>query len=115
MSVVDERLMSFLIDALPYRELVVSISRADERRLARLIAALNDDEPEAPLSPFDSVDLAVAFTMCALDGLSADEERAGVWAHRDGFTYDLPRPVRMPWRIRLRYAWRAARRTWRAT
>jgi hypothetical protein len=114
MTTTDERFAALIHDAIPYRELTVSISRSDERRLARLIEALNDDEPEVPLSPSDSCDLAVAFTICALDGLAADEQRVGVWAHSDGQTYDLPRPVRLPWRARLGYAIRAARQAWRA-
>lgn len=116
MSTIDERFAAFVHDAIPYRELTVSISRSDERRLARLIAALNDDTPdEPPLSPHDSVDLAVAFTMCALDGLRVDEEQAGVWVDCSGRAFDLPRPVRAPWRHRCKFAWRAVRQTWAAT
>lgn len=117
MTVVDERLMSFLIDALPYRELVVSISRADERRLARHIESLNRDEAEPLLAmdPEDDIDLAVALMGCALSGMAAGEDEDGVWADSRGQAWDLPRPNRAPWRMRARFAWRAARRTWRAT
>lgn len=115
MSVIDERFMTFLTEALPYRELVVSISRADERRLARHIESLNEHMPDTPLGPHDDVDLSIALMGCALTGLAAGEDEDGVWADCGGHTWDLPRPKRSPWRLRLKFAWRSAAQTWRAT
>lgn len=117
MTVVDDRLTAFLIDALPYRELVVSISRADERRLARHIESLNHQEAEPLLAmdPANDIDLGIALMGCALSGMAAGEDHDGVWAGTDGRHFDLPRPNRAPWPMRAKFAWRAARRTWRAT
>lgn len=115
MSTIDERLMALMADALPYRELAVSISRADERRLARHIVSINHACPDDPLSPHDDCDLALALMGCALTGLSDGEEEDGVWSDVDGRCFDLPRRVRAPWTLRLRFAVRAAVRVWRAS
>lgn len=115
-DVSPERLRMFLINALPYRELVVSISPADERRLRRNIAAYNRETTDGDhLDAECPTDLAVVFTGCALRGLEAADDDDGVWSDLDGHAYDLPRPHRSPLRLRVRFAWRAARQTWRSS
>lgn len=114
-DVSEERLALFVREALPYREIVVAISRADERRLARHIDSLNRDMTDDQLNPLFDVDLGIALAGCALTGLAEGEASDGVWADIDGRCQPLPRRVRSPWRRRARYAWRAARQTWRAT
>jgi hypothetical protein len=114
MSIIGERFAALVHNALPYRELVVSISRADERRLARHIESVNRDMPDEPLGR-DDIDLAIALMGCALTGLAEGEAEDGVWVDPSGRHFDLPRPVRAPWRHRVKFAWRAGRQTWRAT
>lgn len=114
-NVSDERLRMFIEHALPYRTLEVQISRADERRLARSIAAVNRDIPEDPMDPKADTDLATALSGAATRGLDAYDEDDGVWTDLDGVARALPRPNRSPWRKRVKYAWQAARRTWRAS
>lgn len=114
-NVSDERLRMFIECALPYRTLEVQISRGDERRLARHIAAVNRDLPEDPMDPTNDSDLATAFAGAALRGMDANDEDDGVWTDLDGIARALPRPTRAPWRKRLRYSWQAARQTWRAS
>lgn len=114
-AAIEDRLALFIREATPVRELVVSISRADERRLARHIEVLNRETPEDPLDPESDVDLGITLMGCALGGLEAAEAEDGVWADIDGRAQPLPRRVRAPRRARLRYAMRAARQVWRAT
>lgn len=114
-NVSDERLRMFLEHALPYRGLEVQVSRADERRLRRSIAAINRDMPHDPLDPTSDTDLATALTGAALRGLDMADEDDGVWSDLDGVCRALPRPNRSPWRKRVKYSWQAARRTWAAT
>lgn len=101
---------------MPYRNLVVQISRAEERRLEAFGRALNDgalDDELLALS-HDS-DFGACFVMAALRGLGEDETDRDKWADIDGQEYDLPRPVRAPWWMRAGNARRAAVRAWRAS
>lgn len=111
----EERLALFATEAVPSRELVVSVSRADVRRLARHIDTINRETPDEPMDPGDDGDLAVALMGCALTGMAAAEDEDGVWADIDGRHKPLPRHVRAPWWLRAKFAVRAARRVWRAT
>jgi hypothetical protein len=113
-AALEDRIALFVAEALPYRELTVAVSRADVRRLARVIEQLNRETPDDPLDSGDDGDLAVTLVGCALTGMAEVEAGAGVWADIDGSCGPLPRRVRAPWRSRLRYAWQAALRTWRA-
>ena len=114
-NVSDERLRMFIEHALPYRTLEVQISRADERRLVRNIAAVNRDIPENPMDPTDDTDLAMALSGAATRGMDANDEDDGVWSDLDGVARALPRPNRSPRRKRVKCAWQAARREWRAS
>ncbi len=111
----DDDLLAFVRHALPCRELVVAVSRADVRRLERSIRQINKDSPGAPMDPADDIDLGIVLMGAALRGLDANDADHGAWSGIDGYEWPLPRPNRSPWRRRLRYAWRAARTSWRST
>jgi hypothetical protein len=112
----EDRLSMLVTDGLPnHRRLELWISLADERRLRASIARFNEQVPDDPLDPTSDEDLAIAFSGCALRGLDAGESDDGVWADLDGTLRALPRRVRSPWWLRLRFAWRSAVRTWRST
>ncbi|MCA1571687.1 MAG: hypothetical protein LC798_15515 [Chloroflexi bacterium] len=66
------------------------------------------------MNPNDS-DLAIVFAGAALRGLGDGEDDDGVWSDTDGRLYYLPRRVRSPWHLRMKFAWRAAKTTWKAT
>lgn len=112
---VDDRLARFVEQALPCRSLPVAVSRADIRRLQRQITLVNTETPEDPLDPDDNIDLGIVLMGCALRGLDGSDADAGVWSEYDGHALPLPRPHREPWSHRLRFAWRAAVTTWRAS
>lgn len=114
-ALTEDRLRVFMEEALPYRELAVSISRADEKRLRRQIVAYNRDGGDEPMDPSDDADLAIMFAGCALRGMDANDADEGVWTDIDGVSRVLPRPNRSVWRKRVKYAWRAAMLTWRAS
>lgn len=111
----DDTLRKLVEVALPCRELVVAVSRADIRRLERSIQQINTDSPGDPMDPSDDIDLAIVLMSAALRGLDANDADHGAWSGMDGTEWPLPRPHRAPWRRRLRYAWRAAVTSWRST
>lgn len=104
-----------LIEAVYGRPIQVHMSFATERRLRANIARFNEDVPDDPLDPGSDDDLAIVLGACAERGLRAGESDARVWTNAAGRERPLPRTVRSPWRLRLRFAWRAAVTTWRAT
>ncbi len=115
-GVSDDRLREFVEHAVPYRELVVAVSRADIRRLERSIQQVNKaSRPEDQMDPACDTDLGIALTGAALRGLDANDSDVGAWSDMAGYEWPLPRPNRSPWRKRAKYAWRAARTSWRAT
>lgn len=97
------------------RPIAVHLSRAMERRLIRHGESVNRDLPDDPLNLNHDGDLAIILLGCADEGLRAGESEDGVWSALDGRSYDLPRPVRAPWRMRLGIAARAAVTAWRAS
>ncbi len=111
----DDRLREFVAVALPCRELVVGVSRADIRRLERSIRQINAASPDDPMNPACDIDLGIALMGAALRGLDANDADDGVWSGMDGCSRPLPPPNRSPWHKRAVFAWRAARTTWRAT
>lgn len=113
-GVSDERLAMFVREQLPSRPLTVQISRANERRLRRSLVTVNRDLPDDPIA-FDDEGLGHALMGAADGGLRMAEEEDGVWTDLDGRAYDLPRPVRAPVMMRLKFAWRAASSAWRAS
>jgi hypothetical protein len=110
----DERLHMFVDYQLPHRRLSVAVCRADERRLARNIDRYNADVPDDPMDPSSAEDLATALMGCAVRGLDAGDDDEGVWSDLDGSCWPLPRTNRAPLHRRVRFALRAAVRTWRA-
>lgn len=112
----EDRLRVLVSESLPYRELAVSISRADEKRLRRAIVAYNRDSGDGDfMDPTSDVDLAIVFAGAALRGMDANDADEGVWTDIDGVCRILPRSNRSPLRKRIRYAVRAGWNTWRAT
>jgi len=114
-EVSDDRLREFVEVALPCRELIVAISRADIRRLERSIQQINAATPDDQMDPACDIDLGITLMGAALRGLDANDADDGVWSGMDGHARSLPRTNRSPWRKRLRYATRAAMTSWRAT
>lgn len=104
-----------LIEAIEGRDITVYLSRAHERRLQANIARFNEDVPEDPMDPNEDADLAVALVATSDRGLREGESDAGVWTDPAGREHSLPRRVRSRWDRRLRFAWRSAVTTWRAT
>lgn len=115
-GVSDDVLARFIRDGVPYRTLQVHVSRADERRLRRVVAALNAAiGPDDQLDPACDGDLAVVFAGCANRGLQAGEDEDGVWTDVSGHNFPLPRRARAPRWMRLRFTVRAAVTTWRSS
>ncbi len=115
MSVLEDRLGLYLLDAMPHRVLSVAISHADERRLRRYIEAINREIGGAPIDPDDEFELGRTLVEAAALGLEEAESEDGVWSDLTGRCLPLPRPSRASWRHRLAFAWRAACMTWRAS
>lgn len=92
------------------RALTVSLDRATERRLWRSLR----DFCGADEGLSAAQELEVALLAAADGGLRDAEARDGVWSDVDGTCWPLPRERRVAWRMRLRFAWDAARVVWHA-
>jgi hypothetical protein len=104
-----------VMDAIDGRPLTVHLSRAVERRLRANIARYNREVPSDPMDASCDEDLAIVLAACAERGLHAGESDERVWTDVAGREHPLPRTVRAPWRMRVRFAWRAAVTSWRST
>lgn len=100
-----------LLGAVHSRPITVRIDRAHERRLRANLARYD----EGLIGESEDQALEIALLATSDRGLHEGESDAGVWTDVAGRECPLPRRVRSPWRSRLRFAWRAARTSWRAT
>lgn len=115
MDAETEARMRSLIDGLESRDLTVPLFKSMERRLFAQIDRINSENVTGERYRHVDDDLVTTLLACAERGLEGGERDAGLYADIGGHVHGLPRPVRASWRNRLRFAWRAAVTTWRAT
>ena len=102
-----------LLAVIQSRPITVHLDRAHERRLRASLTRgyAQGDEPDGS----DTHELEIALLAASDRGLCDGESDAGVWSDVAGRECPLPRRARSPWRRRARYAWQAARTSWRAS
>lgn len=108
-------LLRFMDSLSTEREINVGLSRSMYCRLVRHIESVNRDLGDDPWDTDRREDLAEALLAVADRGLVESESEDGVWSDASGECHPLPRVNRSPWHRRLRFAWEAGVRTWRAT
>lgn len=113
-DVTDEQLAEFFVHQVQSRPITVDVSRSTERRLRRYLASVDREEPHDPIGSSDSA-LALAIISACDSGLREAESEDGVWTTLDGSEHPLPRTVRAPVMMRVKFAWRAARDMWRSS
>lgn len=96
------------------RPITVDVSRSTERRLRRYLASVGRGGAHDPSGSSDSA-LALAIISACDNGLREAETKDRVWTTLDGSDHPLPRTVRAPVMMRVRFCWRAARDVWRST
>lgn len=102
-----------LLEVIHSRPITVHLDRAHERRLRASLGRgyAQGDVPDGS----DDHELEIALLAASDRGLRDGETDAGVWTDVAGRECPLPRRVRSPWRRRARFAWQAARTSWRAS
>lgn len=118
-GVTDEQLATFVEHQVQGRPITVHVSRSTERRLRRYLASidrysLDGREQDEPIDASDS-SLAMAIISTCTNGLQEAESEDGVWTTLDGSDHPLPRAVRAPVMMRVKFCWRAARDMWRSS